>query len=90
MRYAPSCGAATVDVSGIAAPPTGQQYQMWFIAGQTITSAGLMSQDPASPESHTLTVPVTDPSAQIGITAEPAGGSAQPTSDPLWVAPIQS
>ena len=43
VRYAPSCGAATVDVTGIAAPPTGQQYQMWFIAGQTITSAGLMS-----------------------------------------------
>ena len=90
VRYAPSCGAATVDVSGIAAPPTGQQYQMWFIAGQSVTSAGLMSQDAASPESHTVTVPVTDPSAVIGITAEPAGGSAQPTSDPLWVAPIQS
>src|SRR4029079_11143232 len=90
VRYAPSCGAATVDVSGIAAPPTGEQYQMWFIAGQSVTSAGLMSQDAASPESHTVTVPVTDPSAAIRITAEPAGGSAQPTSDPLWVAPIQS
>jgi len=90
VRYSPSCGAATVDVTGIAAPPTGQQYQMWFIAGQTMTSAGLMSPDAASPESHTVTVPVSDPSAQIGITAEPTGGSAQPTSDPLWVAPIQS
>jgi hypothetical protein len=90
VRYAPSCGAATVNVTGIAAPPAGQQYQMWFIAGSTVTSAGLMSQDAASPESHTVTVPVTDPAAMIGITAEPAGGSAQPTSNPLWVAPIQS
>lgn len=62
-------------------PPTGKVYQLWFNDDGTMRSAGLM--DPArSTEAVLLDGPV-DQASGIGITVEPAGGSEEPTSDPV-------
>ncbi|MDJ1642148.1 anti-sigma factor [Streptomyces pakalii] len=67
--------------SNMAPPPSGKVYQIWFNDEGTMRSAGLM--DPkASDDAVLLNGPV-DQASGMGITVEPAGGSAEPTSDPV-------
>ncbi|MFC8131219.1 anti-sigma factor domain-containing protein [Streptomyces sp. NPDC057302] len=62
-------------------PPSGKVYQLWFNDDGTMRSAGLM--DPGrSTEAVLLDGPV-DQASGIGITVEPAGGSKEPTTDPV-------
>ncbi|SCF85308.1 anti-sigma factor domain-containing protein [Streptomyces sp. Ncost-T10-10d] len=67
--------------SGMRQPPSGKVYQLWFDDHGTMRSAGLMNTRAAS-DAVLLDGPV-DGASGIGITMEPAGGSAQPTSAPL-------
>ncbi|MGX1509308.1 anti-sigma factor [Streptomyces collinus] len=67
--------------SGMAEPPSGKVYQLWFDDHGTMRSAGLM--DPGSTSQAVLMEGAVDGAAGVGITVEPAGGSKQPTSDPV-------
>lgn len=83
VRFAPSCGAAVVDVSGLPALPNGRTYQLWVLAGDQARSVTLL--DSAAQGRAQQWTAVTRPGdTAIGITDEPAGGSPQPTSTPLW------
>ncbi|MEV5608963.1 anti-sigma factor [Streptomyces sp. NPDC052225] len=67
--------------AGMAAPPGGKVYQLWFDDGGHMRPAGLM--DPARADQTVLMKgPVGDASG-MGVTVEPAGGSEQPTSPPV-------
>ncbi|MET9039418.1 anti-sigma factor [Streptomyces mirabilis] len=68
-------------VSGMAHPPRGKVYQLWFDDGGTMRSAGLM--DAARSDQAVLMRGAVDGASGMGITVEPAGGSEQPTSTPL-------
>lgn len=63
----------------VPAPGTDEVLQMWVIDDSGATSAGLV-EDPTAPT--LLEVPVPD-GVVVGVTVEPAGGSVQPTSDPI-------
>ncbi|MFE7436143.1 anti-sigma factor domain-containing protein [Streptomyces tendae] len=67
--------------SGMAEPPSGKVYQLWFDDHGTMRPAGLM--DPGSTSQAVLMEGAVDGAAGVGITVEPAGGSKQPTSDPV-------
>jgi anti-sigma-K factor RskA len=67
--------------SGLPEPPEGKVYQLWFADGGSMRSAGLM--DEAGDTGAAMLEGTLDGASGIGITVEPAGGSAQPTSDPL-------
>ncbi|MET7453375.1 anti-sigma factor [Streptomyces sp. NPDC005574] len=73
--------AAVFVSSGLAEPPRGKVYQLWFDDGGTMRSAGLMDPRPGG-RSVLLDGPV-GRATGMGITVEPAGGSAEPTSAPL-------
>ncbi|MGW6272602.1 anti-sigma factor [Streptomyces sp. NPDC055060] len=62
-------------------PPSGKVYQLWFNDDGSMRSAGLM--DPASSTEAVLLDGPVDQASGIGITVEPAGGSDEPTSDPV-------
>ncbi|UXX94359.1 anti-sigma factor [Streptomyces sp. AD2-2] len=68
-------------VSGMARPPGGKVYQLWFDDAGTMRSAGLMN--PARSAQTVLLRGTVDDSSGMGITVEPAGGSTHPTSAPL-------
>ncbi|MFD3313163.1 anti-sigma factor domain-containing protein [Streptomyces sp. NPDC058694] len=68
-------------VSGMADPPQGKVYQLWFDDGGTMRSAGLM--DPGRSDQSVLMHGALDGASGMGITIEPTGGSEQPTSTPL-------
>ncbi|NUK73831.1 anti-sigma factor [Streptomyces lunaelactis] len=67
--------------SGMPKPPQGKVYQLWFSDGGKMRPAGLM--DPAAATSAVLMDGPVGAAVAMGITVEPAGGSPQPTSDPL-------
>jgi anti-sigma factor RsiW len=57
---------------------TNQTYQAWLITDNGPQSAGLFSVTPTGWGMTELTIPFT-PGAAIGVSREPAGGSAAPT-----------
>ncbi|MER5885787.1 anti-sigma factor [Streptomyces sp. NPDC001941] len=67
--------------TGLAAPPGGRVYQLWFDDGGTMRPAGLL--DPARGTEAVLMDGAVDGATGMGVTVEPAGGSAQPTSNPV-------
>ncbi|WP_037624060.1 anti-sigma factor [Streptomyces aureus] len=76
-----SRGRAVFVTSGMAAPPRGKVYQLWFADGGKMRSAGLMDPDRGS--QAVLMQGAVDGASGVGITVEPAGGSKQPTSTPV-------
>ncbi|MGH4031538.1 anti-sigma factor [Actinomycetota bacterium Odt1-20B] len=76
-----SQGKAVFVASGMARPPAGKVYQLWFNDDGTMRSAGLM--DPGRKEQSVLLRGAVDGASGMGITVEPAGGSKEPTSAPL-------
>jgi anti-sigma-K factor RskA len=67
---------------GVPEPAPGHVYQLWVVASGDPVSAGLVT------EGGTQTVVVLDDfveGAALAMTLEPAGGSPQPTTDPLVV-----
>ncbi|MFF4232109.1 anti-sigma factor domain-containing protein [Streptomyces sp. NPDC001820] len=67
--------------SGLPKPPPGKVYQLWFDDGGKMRPAGLM--DPAVTDNAVLMDGPVDSAAGMGLTLEPAGGSPEPTTDPL-------
>ncbi|MEV6864146.1 anti-sigma factor [Streptosporangium subroseum] len=68
--------------AGLAPLPQDRTYQLWQIAPGQIRSAGLLRPDTGGYTAPVVTAP--DPGAtQMGLTVEPAGGSTQPSTQPL-------
>lgn len=59
-------------------PGPGRTYQLWLITPRAAHSAGLMPD----PGQIVVAKTVRD-TRQVGVTVEPAGGSKQPTTDPI-------
>jgi anti-sigma-K factor RskA len=70
--------AVVVKMNGVPAPPAGKVYQMWLIPkdGSAPVSQGLMDAEALS---KPAVVKGIASAAALGITVEPAGGSASPT-----------
>ena len=72
---------ATLVVSGLPPAPGGKTYEVWVLRAGSAQPAGLFAARSAT---TTLLLSRTVPAgARVGVTLEPAGGSAQPTSAPL-------
>ena len=83
VRYAPSCSAALVDVSGLRDLPADRTYQLWVLAGNDARSVTLLNLA-ADGQPQVWAAPTQAGDTAIGITEEPATGSPQPTSKPIW------
>jgi anti-sigma-K factor RskA len=74
-------GRAVLQTTNLAAAPSGKAYQMWLqAAGGNFVSAGLL------PGSGNQTVVLEGDAATAlgaGLSVEPAGGSQQPTTQPI-------
>lgn len=81
---APGQDRAVLASSTLDAPAAGEVLQVWVIGADGPVSAGLI-EDPTTPK--LLEVPVPE-GVLVGVTVEPAGGSEQPTSDPIWAAEV--
>jgi len=75
-----------VVTTGLPALPNGKVYQLWLI-GKKITSAGLLPPARNGQTPAVLATGVVKGDA-LGLTVEPAGGSAQPTTKPILALPL--
>ncbi|NBE50394.1 anti-sigma factor [Streptomyces boluensis] len=73
-------------VSGMAPPPKGKTYQLWFEEDGKMRSAGLM--EPGRSKQTVLMSGAVGGASGMGVTVEPAGGSGQPTSAPVALMPL--
>jgi hypothetical protein len=76
-----------VYTSGLPALPSGKVYQLWLIGPVKITSAGLLPAAQAGQTSPVLASGVVA-GDKLGLTVEPAPGSAQPTTTPILALPL--
>ncbi len=66
--------------------PAGKTYELWYIAGSDIRSAGTFAAADSGKTVQVLKGTMTDGDT-VGITVEPAGGSQQPTTKPVAAIP---
>ncbi|MCB5294208.1 anti-sigma factor domain-containing protein [Arthrobacter sp. SO3] len=79
--------AIVVKMNDVPAPPPGKVYQMWLIPkdGSAPVSQGLMDAEALS---KPAVVKGVSTAAALGITVEPTGGSASPTTPAVAEAPL--
>jgi anti-sigma-K factor RskA len=73
---------AVITTAGMPAPPASSVYQLWVIGVSGARSAGLMPGADPGGTSPVLADGI-QPGDHLGITIEPAGGSARPTTTPV-------
>jgi anti-sigma-K factor RskA len=71
-----------VTTTGLAALPAGKVYQLWLIGPKKIVSAGLLPSA-TSGQTPPMLASGLVPGDKLGLTVEPAPGSAQPTTTPI-------
>ncbi|MFY9932085.1 MAG: anti-sigma factor [Streptosporangiaceae bacterium] len=76
-----------VITSGLPALPPGKVYQLWLIGSTKTTSAGLLPPAQAGRTAPVLASGVVQ-GDKLGLTVEPAPGSAQPTTTPILALPL--
>jgi anti-sigma-K factor RskA len=76
-----------VVTTGLPALPAGKVYQLWLIGKPKIVSAGLLPPAKNGQTPAVLATGVLKGDA-LGLTVEPAGGSAQPTTTPILALPL--
>ena len=80
---------AVISFTGLSAPPAGKTYQLWMIGPTGARSGGLLAipatGNPSPVVAHNL-----GDAQTIGLTVEPAHGSAQPTTAPILLLPMGS
>jgi len=76
----PSERAGVAMLAGLPVPPGGEVYQMWLIGGGKANSAVVL---PVGVSGGTMLFDWVPGADTFGITIEPAGGSASPTTAPL-------
>jgi anti-sigma-K factor RskA len=76
-----------VITNGLPALPAGQVYQLWLIGKKKIVSAGLLPPATAGRTPAVLASGVVKGDT-LGLTVEPAPGSAQPTTTPILALPL--
>jgi Anti-sigma-K factor rskA len=79
--------ALAVVTTGLPALPPGKVYQLWLIGKEKTVSAGLLppAKDGQTPAVLATGVVTGD---TLGLTVEPAPGSAQPTTKPIVALPL--
>ncbi|MBF4580290.1 anti-sigma factor domain-containing protein [Frigoribacterium sp. VKM Ac-2530] len=73
---------SAVVLDGLTSLPGDKTYELWYIGADGAVPAGTFDTDTDSTVTKVLKGEMT-PGATIGLTVEPAGGSEQPTSDPI-------
>jgi anti-sigma-K factor RskA len=87
VTYAPSCGAVTLDVTGLPDLPDNQTYQLWALKGDQARSLDVLP-DASAGQPQLVTKSTQQGENAVAITVEPAGGSAKPTLPIVWQASL--
>ncbi|HMM96192.1 anti-sigma factor [Phycicoccus sp.] len=82
LAYSRSLDRSAITVTGLSPAPSGKVYQLWYITADGARSAGFISAADDGTGEAVLGGSLSG-AQQVGVTVEPAGGSAAPTSAPI-------
>jgi anti-sigma-K factor RskA len=83
VTFSPELGKSVLETHHMPPAPAGHTYQLWYMtAAGKATPAGFVTPSAAG-HSTVLLTGHAGGAALIGMTVEPAGGSAQPTTKPI-------
>jgi anti-sigma-K factor RskA len=83
--YSRQLGRSAITVVGLPSLPDDKTYQLWYAGpDETMHPAGLFDTD-ASGRATAVLQGDANTATAVGLTVEPAGGSPQPTTEPLMV-----
>lgn len=77
VATSPTRGEMAVDTDELPALDEEHVYQLWAIQGGAISSVGILEPEKGA------AMEMPEPDVEVAITVEPAGGSAQPTTEPI-------
>jgi anti-sigma-K factor RskA len=77
VATSPELGQMAVDTDELPALDDQHVYQLWAISNGETASVGVLERERGA------SMPMPTPSTEVAITIEPAGGSEQPTSEPI-------
>ena len=78
VATSPSLGKMAVETDDLPELGSGQVYQLWTLSSGQAASAGLLEDPDAG-----AAMAMPDSGTAVAITIEPAGGSDQPTTEPI-------
>ena len=84
----PSRGEAVFVAHGLESAPRDRTYELWVIDVDGAVPAGLFDPDEDGRVTRVMTGDMARAQA-IGVTVEPAGGSPEPTSEPIMVMDLE-
>lgn len=85
LAYSRAMGRSAITVTGLPPAPDGKTYQLWYVGSDEVArSAGFLTTDKEG-RAETVLQGDIDGAAAVGVTVEPAGGSAAPTTAPIMV-----
>jgi anti-sigma-K factor RskA len=87
LRYIAHEQVSVLEVIGLGQLEAGRIYQIWTLSGKDVTGVGLFTVAPDGTARVAFTSPLFDGDT-VAVTEEPAGGSAAPTSEPLFAIPV--
>jgi len=88
VRYIEAGQVAILDASGLEQLQEGRTYQIWTLRGKDLAGVGLFDVGPDGSARVAFISPLSEGDT-IAVTAEPAGGSAQPTSEPVFTIQVR-
>ncbi|MET1017202.1 MAG: anti-sigma factor [Leifsonia flava] len=86
LTWSEELGRSAVMVDGMPALDSDQTYELWYIDSETAVPAGTFTVGDDGTTWRVLEGDMTA-GAAVGVTVEPAGGSPQPTTQPVVVVP---
>jgi hypothetical protein len=81
--------ALIITTAGLPALRDGRVYELWFMASGRIRAAGLLPAQ-AGGRTAPLLASGLAPGDKVALTVEPAGGTKQPTTQPIVVVPLRA
>jgi anti-sigma-K factor RskA len=84
VTYIPDEQTALMQVEGLEPAPEGQTYQVWAITDGQPASIGFIEVPEDGPASSEMSGIQLEDGQTVAVTLEPAGGSPQPTTEPLF------
>lgn len=84
VAFSRSLDRSALTVEGMPPAPQGKVYQLWYIGAGGARSAGFMTAGQDGAGEAVLAGSLMG-AQKVGVTVEPAGGSASPTTEPVMV-----
>lgn len=85
LAYSRQLNRSALTVTGMPPAPEGHTYQLWYVGSDEVARSAGFINPAGDGRAETVLAGVLTGATAVGVTVEPTGGSAAPTTDPIMV-----